>query len=51
MNKTKKKNLTRIQIDSKSPKSLSNEGEKILKNPQFEVLNQIIISKINDMFL
>jgi hypothetical protein len=36
MNKTKQIILTRIQIDSKSPKSLSKEAEKILKNPQFE---------------
>ena len=40
MNKTKQKNITRIQIDSKRPKSLSKAAEKILQNPQFADLNK-----------
>ena len=51
MNKTKQKNITRIQIDSKRPKSLSRAAEKILQNPQFADLNKILMSKIDDMLL
>ena len=51
MNKTKQKSITRIQIDSKRPKSLSKAAEKILQNPQFADLNKILMSKIDDMLL
>ena len=51
MNKTKQKNITRIQIDSKRPKSLSKAAEKILQNPQFADLNKLLMSKIDDMLL
>ncbi len=51
MNKTKQKNITRIQIDSKRPKSLSKAAEKILETPQFADINKLLMSKIDDMLL
>ena len=51
MNKPKPKTVSRIQIDSKRPKSLSKAAEKILETPQFADINKLLMSKIDDMLL
>ena len=43
MNKPKPKTVSRIQIDSKRPKSLSKAEEKILETHNLEDINKLLM--------